>query len=338
MRSSEFGSRFKQILFLTSCIELAAIASAHANPGMLNRPADVRAITAIEAHLSTNFDPDEVVEYYASPAIVEEIYAPDLFVGKRQVYADLGGAAAVTKSVQSKISELNIITDGAFACAAVERESIYTLNNGATAQANIRQLDALKKINGRWEIIQQQISIPTNLATETANLGGTLPSRGAMNWPDGLLSEPAVSASQAKREIRAWAVALATATRIGQVMKSYGPDDNVLVYDEFTPGELRGLSEIENHYKPFYAPAMNAVASIDVEFPLFSVDSDGSLGAQISIQTLVTHLKNGTVTHYSFRQSDCLHRVDGKWYSVLEMVSFPIDPKTQKPIYHRASN
>jgi hypothetical protein len=37
------------------------------------------------------------------------------------------------------------------------------------------------------------------------------------------------------------------------------------------------------------------------------------------------------------RQSDCMRRVEGKWYSMLEAISMPIDPKTGKAVTDPAS-
>jgi hypothetical protein len=34
----------------------------------------------------------------------------------------------------------------------------------------------------------------------------------------------------------------------------------------------------------------------------------------------------------TLRESDCMHRIGGKWYSFFEMNSFPMDPETGKSI------
>ena len=107
-----------------------------------------------------------------------------------------------------------------------------------------------------------------------------------------------------------------------------GPGDDVLVYDSFAPGELHGLKEIHDAY----APLMGSFTGVKVKMPIFVDDSDGSFGIQIDAQDIQLAMKDGSTKNISLRQSDCLRRVDGKWYSFFEMISFPMDAKTGKSV------
>jgi hypothetical protein len=69
-----------------------------------------------------------------------------------------------------------------------------------------------------------------------------------------------------------------------------------------------------------------------VKMPVFSDDSDGSFGVQIDTQDMELMMKDGSKKYISLRQSDCMRRVHGKWYSFFEMISYPVDAKTGKSI------
>jgi hypothetical protein len=49
-------------------------------------------------------------------------------------------------------------------------------------------------------------------------------------------------------------------------------------------------------------------------------------------QKLAIKLKNGSTLNWEIRQSDCLHNVGGKWYSMLDELSFPADMTTGKAV------
>jgi ketosteroid isomerase-like protein len=111
-------------------------------------------------------------------------------------------------------------------------------------------------------------------------------------------------------------------------MKYYGPTDDVLVYDMLSPpGEFRGLKEVRDGF----AAVMNYTAP-HVDMVDFTVDSDGIFGVQIDVQDVTITQKDGTKSNFMIRQSDCMRRVDGKWYAVLEALSVPVDPKSGKSV------
>jgi hypothetical protein len=98
------------------------------------------------------------------------------------------------------------------------------------------------------------------------------------------------------------------------------------MYAPTVPGNLRGKAEM----RAYYAPSMNSFESLETKTPILKVDTDGVLGAQIDIQEITLHLHDGKTQPLYWRQSDCLRRVGGKWYGLLDMASFPVDLKTGK--------
>jgi ketosteroid isomerase-like protein len=202
------------------------------------------------------------------------------------------------------------------------------MKDGKSQSLTLRQLDAFKKIDGQWRIIQQHISFPADPKTGMTVMDGPFAVRGPVKWSSNPLPGPGVSPSQAKQEIRKWMDVGATSKGIDQLMGYYGPGDDVLVFDLFYPGELRGKAEVRANYEPM----MGAYDGVKVKMPEFAVDSDGSFGVQIDTQDIEMTMKDGSKKQLSFRQSDCLRRVGGKWYALFEMISFPMDPKTGKAV------
>ncbi len=109
-------------------------------------------------------------------------------------------------------------------------------------------------------------------------------------------------------------------------MTYYGPTDDVIVYDMlFPPGEFRGTKEVRDGF----APVMN-FTDPHVKMLDFVVDSDGVFAVQIDAQDVTVKQKDGTQSNFLLRQSDCMRRMGGKWYSVLEAISVPVDAKDRK--------
>jgi ketosteroid isomerase-like protein len=69
----------------------------------------------------------------------------------------------------------------------------------------------------------------------------------------------------------------------------------------------------------------------------FVVDSDGVFGVQIDTQEITIEKKDGTTTTFYLRQSNCMRRVKGKWYSAFEEISEPVDTKTGKSVNQAAA-
>src|SRR5262249_12780175 len=116
--------------------------------------------------------------------------------------------------------------------------------------------------------------------------------------------------------------------KLDDAIQTYGPGDDVIVFDVTSLGEHRGLGELRS----YLGPLLKGTKNFDYKIPAIFADSDGLLGVQISKLDLKINMQDGKSQFMSFRQSDCLRQVDGKWYSVFEMGSFPIDTKTGKAV------
>jgi len=148
----------------------------------------------------------------------------------------------------------------------------------------------------------------------------------ALVWSAHPLAPISTTPARGKAQIKTWMDVGGASVGLEKLMNYYGPGDDTLLYDAFSPKALIGKKEIAN----FYGPIMGSYTGISLTMPLFAADSDGSFGVQIDTQHLTLNMKDGSKRNVALRQSDCMRRVGGKWFSFMEMVSYPTDTKTMK--------
>lgn len=294
----------------------------------LNDPADVKAIGDVEKDLATLNTMKDLIKYYAPDAVVFDVFAPGIYRGSRQIYDGFEQQFAQGQSFTGAIPEMDILSDGRFACAALQLHFNFVMKNGTHGSLTLRQLDAYKKIGGKWLIVQQHISVPMDPKTGKGLLDEPMPVRGPLQWNPQSFSGRAASVAQAKREVRSWLDVGILARNLDQLMGYYGPTDDVIVYDMlYPPGEFRGKSEI----RAGFAPVMN-YTDPHVKMLSLVIDTDGVFAAQIDTQDVTVTRKDGTKSNFYLRQSDCMRRMNGKWYAVLEEISVPVDAKTGQSV------
>jgi ketosteroid isomerase-like protein len=319
---------FMKSVYWAAATSAAALLTAAAIGADLNRPADVDAITAIEGQLAKLNTMKELIQYYAPDAIVYDAYAPGVFRGTKRIFDGFEQQFALGQSFTGAIPDMNVVSDGKFACAAMQVHFDFTLKNGTKGSITMRQLDAFKKIGGKWLIVQQHISFPMDPKTGMGLLDSPMPIRGALAWNRNSFTGPAVALPQAKKEVRSWLDAGVLSRNLDELMSYYGPTDDIIVYDMLSPpGEFRGMKEVRDGF----APVMN-FTDPQVKLLDFVVDSDGVFAVQIDAQDITITRKDGTKSNFLLRQSDCMRRMDGKWYSVFEAISVPVDGKTGKSV------
>lgn len=304
-----------------ACVALPAMA---ATP--LNRPADVAAIKAYEQRNAEQLDGAALAQAYAPDAVVLDYMTGAIYRGRPAIQAAMTALLAPLKSVSATILEHNIVTDGDFACDMQTTEFEFEDKGGHRGSMTLRQMDALKKVGGKWQIVQEQTGAPNDPKTGDAVTSG-LQVRGDTVWPADMAVGEAASPVQARKEIEAWTNVSMRVVGIDAVMPFYGPGEGeVSMYAPTVPGNLRGKAEMRAYYKA----SMNSFDSLTTVTPILKVDTDGVLGAQIDVQEITLHLRDGKTQPLYWRQSDCLRRVGGKWYGMLDMASFPVDLKTGK--------
>jgi hypothetical protein len=139
---------------------------------------------------------------------------------------------------------------------------------------------------------------------------------------------PPVDPMIARLQIKRWMEKFANAASADEVPGLLGPGNDFMIFDMFAPAPLQGKPAVLAVYTPEFAP----IKSFKARFTDFTADSDGYIGAQIDTQNIDVLMKNGTAAKQRLRQSDCLHYAGGKWYSVFDELSFPVDLQTGKAV------
>ena len=312
---------------LVLCLAILASCTNAEKPITFNAPADLAAIKLIETTMATETHMDKLIGYYADDATVLDIYAPGIYKGHDQIYAGFAPQMAAIQSMTHRMAEMNVATNGNFACAASQIEFDAVLKDGKKMSLSVRQLDAFKKIGNEWKIVQQHISLPIDPKSGAAIMDGPVNARGEIAWSKDPLPGPASTPEEAKAAIRTWMDVGGASTSLDMLMGYYGPGDDILVYDSFA-SKLRGMKEVRAHY----AAIMNSYTDIKLEMPNFVVDSDGVFGVQLDTQRITLKMKDGSNQKLALRQSDCMRKSGDKWYSFLEHLSFAVDPKTGKGV------
>ena len=308
---------------LVSCLAMLTSCTNAEKPQTFNSPADVAAIIQIETTMATETNMDKLIGYYADDATVLDIYAPGIYKGREQIYAGFAPQMSSIETMTHRMAEMNVATNGNFACAASQIEFDAVLKDGKKMSLSVRQLDAFKKIGNEWKIVQQHISLPIDPKSGAAIMDGPVNARGEIAWSKDPLPGPASTPEEAKAAIRTWMVVGGASTSLDMLMGYYGPGDDILVYDSFA-SNLRGMKEVRAHY----AAIMNSYTDIKLEMPNFVVDSDGVFGVQLDTQRITLSMKDGSTQKLALRQSDCMRKSGDKWYSFLEHLSLAVDPKT----------
>ncbi len=303
----------------------AASCAQSAQQPVFNAPADVAAIKEVEEILATELDVDKILPHYADDATVLDLFAPGIFKGKDAIRAGFAPQLGAIKALNKTTPEMIVATNGNFGCVASQVAYNTEMKDGTKFAMNVRVLDAFKKIDGKWRVVQQHLSFPVDPATMNALTTAPIQPR-TITWTAHPLAPVSTTPENAKAEIKEFMDVGGASVGLEKLMNYYGPGDDTLLYDAFSAKALIGKKEIAD----FYAPIMGSYTGITLTMPMFEVDSDGSFGVQIDTQELTLTMKDGSKRNVALRQSDCMRRVDGKWYSFLEMVSYVTDAKTMK--------
>jgi ketosteroid isomerase-like protein len=305
-----------------------AMAGASVAAGSFGDPRDVREITALENQMASATNIDQLMPHFADDAILIDIMAPGWYQGREQIRAAIAPQLAPIKTLKYRMHEISVATDGTLACAAMQLSFDVTRQDNSPLKMSVRQIDAFRKIHGQWRIIQQHVSVPVDQKGSTAVLDAPVASRGALPWSENAAPGPGVSVDQARKEIASWLTASEIPKSLDEMQVFYNPGSDFLIFDWWSPREVRGHDEVRD----YYGPQFDAIRDMQVETPVVHIETDGRFGVQVSQQHLTMNIRDGSSQSVSFRQSDCVRRVDGHWYSFFEMGSFPIDAGTGKAI------
>ena len=305
----------------------AAAAPAFAAP-VYDAPDDVASVIRVEKQNAVDFNLNRLMSGYAPDAVVYDTTGPTIFKGHDQVLGDFKAGEAGITSVWASFPSITVFSDGTMACAATQMSFNVTRTGGVKSQLNMRQLDVLRKVNGKWLVLQEHISFPTDPKSGRSLIDAPQTPAAALSFTENPFAGPPVAPDLAAGQIKDWVTAFATTPTVDGVLNLMGPGDQALIFDMFAPAPLQGQKAILAAYTPGFAQ----LAGASVSYVDFGAVSDGYIGGEIDTQSLRMKMKNGTAQSWKLRESDCLHQVGGRWYSVFDEVSFPPDWKTGKAI------
>lgn len=303
----------------------AMAAASGADQAGWNRPADLAAITAIENRMANTADVDGLADVVADKAVLVDAYLPDVSRGRAGVLDAYRHYRTALAGSTGRFTEISVISTPNFACSASQIRFDVPAPGTGQGRAEYRKLDVFKKIDGRWQLIQQHISTAIDRQTG-AVAAAPLAVRGPLPWDSASLSATALSPQDGRNGVIDWTDRGLREVGLESAMQFFAPGAGVLLYGEYTPGNLRTRSEATAYYGPLY----KSFSGLHVVNPLYEADSDGLLGAQIDTQDITIAMNDGSKPQLSLRQSDCLRQFDGKWQTFMEMVSFPVDRATGK--------
>lgn len=289
---------------------------------------DVSDITTIENDLAGEMDIDKVMPHYAENAVLIDIASPGWYEGRKQIYAAVQPQLAALQTLKYRMDEISVASDGKLACAALQIHFDAVKKDNSSLKLSLREIDAFEKIAGNWRIVQQHISVPVDQKSSTAIFDAASTPRGALAWSESSAPGPRVPVPQARAEISKWLTASEIPKSIQEMAGYYGPGDDFLIFDWWSPREVRGHQEVLDYYGPQFV----GVRDMQIKIPVVKIETDGAFGMQVSQQHLTMNMKDGTRQLIAFRQSDCVRRIRDRWYSFFEMGSFPVDTQTGKAV------
>jgi len=299
-------------------IVLAVPSFAVAAP-MFNTAADVQAISALEQSLALQTDISAIKRVYAADSIVFDAAAPGLYTSRSEFLAAVARQLASVKSTAATIDGMQVISDGKLACAASMPRFAVKLKSGGTANLALRRLDSLEKIAGKWAIIGSHLSYAADPQTRRSMLDPPTAPMPRLAISGNPFAWPAPPPSSTDAALRAWTLRYALALNEQMQIATMGPGGETMAFDGYSPNPVNGREALISYYTPLFA----SLAAITGHFTYFHSKSDGTFGLEMSVQHLDVVLKNGQKWPLFIRQSDCLHYVDGQWYSMIDMNSYP---------------
>jgi ketosteroid isomerase-like protein len=126
-------------------------------------------IRAIEKAIATAENADQLMKYYAPDVTLYDLIVPSEYHGWKNVYANNAGQFKNIKNPRIAFQTLEVGVEGklGYAYMTIHYESDSPID-GSHNVIVFRQTDILKKIDGRWLVTFQHISVPYDPKTKVA--------------------------------------------------------------------------------------------------------------------------------------------------------------------------
>jgi ketosteroid isomerase-like protein len=132
---------------------------------------------------------------------------------------------------------------------------------------------------------------------------------------------------EAKAELMTIERHLSDATTVDEVFSHFDP--NVVVFDPFS-GETHGIPAIQRAWHE----QLDSFTNFKADILRITVEVEGDMAFAYSVQhfTAKSKVASKPSLDYVLRQTDCYHKVNGKWLIAHQHLSLPIDPVTDRAI------
>jgi uncharacterized protein (TIGR02246 family) len=121
--------------------------------------------------------------------------------------------------------------------------------------------------------------------------------------------------------------AATVAKDMDRIMSFYVPDESLFVFDAIPPRQYVGSKAWRKNFEGFLA---NYPGPINIDLNDLQITTDGQLAFAHYVFHLTGTAKDGAKAEMSFRVTDCLQKMNGKWLIIHEHISFPVDLATGK--------
>jgi uncharacterized protein (TIGR02246 family) len=163
------------ILLILGCLLVTGLYAAAPQTSSGNK--DEQEIRAVEQRFAAAFrakDVPAIMKAYApgNELLVFDVIPPRQYIGFDAYKKDFEGFFAAFPGPVDKfeVQDLSILTDDKLAFSHSVQSGIITGKDGSKVNLVVRVTDGYRKINGKWLIIHEHISIPVDLSTGKADL------------------------------------------------------------------------------------------------------------------------------------------------------------------------
>ena len=162
----------KAIAVTTISVAIAAALCGTAQAG----PADEAQIKALESRFAAAFnakDVDAIMKAYVpdKSLVVFDVVPPRQYVGADAYRKDFEGFVGLFKgSFKFEITDLSVTADGSLGYGHSIQRIVGTSTKDQPIDLTVRVTDAYRKINGKWSIVHEHVSVPVDLDTGKPDL------------------------------------------------------------------------------------------------------------------------------------------------------------------------
>lgn len=144
--------------------------------GLQAQSKDEQQIRALEDRFAADFrakDVDAIMKFYVpgNELFVFDVDPPRQHVGWDDYKKDWQDYFAGLKGpVQFDLSEVSVTTDGKLAYGHSIQHVAGTTQDGSPFDITVRVTDDYRKVDGKWLIAQEHVSVPVDLTTDKGDL------------------------------------------------------------------------------------------------------------------------------------------------------------------------